>query len=67
MLLYFLGASKLTMLYVLINAVAAIAGKALIVGKVALVIAAAVALKKAFGEWNLLKYTKRNIPLFLER
>lgn len=50
MLLYFLGASKLTMLYVLVNAIAAIAGKALIVGKVALVIAAAVALKKAFGE-----------------
>ncbi|XP_017891460.2 uncharacterized protein LOC108631806, partial [Ceratina calcarata] len=46
-LLYFLGASKLTMLYVIINAVAAIAGKALIVAKVALAIATAIALKKA--------------------
>lgn len=50
MLLYFLGASKLTMLYVIVNAVAAIAGKALIVGKVALAIATAIALKKAFGK-----------------
>ncbi|XP_003494636.1 uncharacterized protein LOC100744233 [Bombus impatiens] len=56
MLLYFLGASKLTMLYVLINAVAAIAGKALIVGKVALVIAAAVALKKAFEHKEKVSY-----------
>lgn len=50
MLLYFLGASKLTMLYVIVNAVAAIAGKALIVGKVALAIATAIALKKVFGK-----------------
>lgn len=50
MLLYFLGASKLTMLYVIVNAVAAIAGKALVVGKVALAIATAIALKKIFGK-----------------
>ncbi|XP_071866149.1 uncharacterized protein [Bombus fervidus] len=56
MLLYFLGASKLTMLYVLVNAVAAIAGKALIVGKVALVIAAAIALKKAFEHKEKVSY-----------
>lgn len=37
------------MLYVMIHAVAALAGKALIVAKVALAIAIAVALKKALG------------------
>lgn len=52
MLLYILGASKLTMLYVMLNAVAAIAAKALIVAKMALAIATAIALKKASGEWN---------------
>lgn len=50
MLLYFLGASKLTMLYVIINTVTAIAGKALVVAKVALAIATALLLKKASGE-----------------
>lgn len=49
MLLYFLGASKMTMLYVIMNAVAAIAGKALIVAKVALAIATAIALRKILG------------------
>lgn len=38
------------MLYVMVNAIAAIAGKALILAKVALTIATAIALKKAFGE-----------------
>ncbi|KZC11136.1 PREDICTED: uncharacterized protein LOC107189165 [Dufourea novaeangliae] len=47
LLMYFLGAGKLTMLYVIINTVAAIAGKALVVGKVALAIATALALKKS--------------------
>ncbi|XP_043517603.1 uncharacterized protein LOC122532679 isoform X1 [Frieseomelitta varia] len=56
MLMYFLGASKLTMLYVLVNAVAAIAGKALIVGKVALAIATAIALKKAFEHKEKVSY-----------
>lgn len=55
MLLYFLGASKLTMLYVLINVVTAIAAKALVVGKAALAIATAIALKKAFGKGIILK------------
>lgn len=50
MLLYFLGAGKVTMLYAVLNAVAAIAGKALIVAKVALAIATAIGLKKAFGK-----------------
>ncbi|XP_043265606.1 uncharacterized protein LOC122405139 [Colletes gigas] len=60
LLLYLLGAGKLTMLYLLVNAVAAIAGKALIVGKVALAIATAVALKKSFEhkENNLYEIVK---------
>lgn len=49
MLLYFLGASKMTMLYVIMNVVAAIAGKALVVAKVALAIATAIALKRILG------------------
>lgn len=53
MLLYFLGAGKLTTLYVILNAIAAIAAKALIVGKVALAIATAIALKKSSGEPTL--------------
>ncbi|XP_029050015.1 uncharacterized protein LOC114879350 [Osmia bicornis bicornis] len=56
MLLYFLGASKLTMLYVLINVVAAIAAKALVVGKAALAIATAIALKKAFEHKEKVTY-----------
>ncbi|XP_033341521.2 uncharacterized protein LOC117229251 [Megalopta genalis] len=47
LLLYFLGAGKVTMLYVVLNAVAAIAAKALVVAKVALAIATAIALKKS--------------------
>lgn len=60
MLLYFLGASKMTMLYVITNVVAAIAGKALIVAKVALAIATAIGLKRILGIpfwflfWNFL-------------
>lgn len=49
MLLYLLGASKMTMLYVITNVVAAIAGKALIVAKVALAIATAIGLKRILG------------------
>ncbi|CAL7938070.1 unnamed protein product [Xylocopa violacea] len=56
MLLYFLGASQLAKLYVIVNAVAAIAGKALIVGKVALAIAAAIALQKAFDHKEKVTY-----------
>ncbi|CAK9795194.1 hypothetical protein ANTPLA_LOCUS275 [Anthophora plagiata] len=56
MLLYFLGASKLTMLYVIINAVTAIAGKALVVAKVALAIATALALKKASEQKEKVSY-----------
>lgn len=65
MLLYFLGASKMTMLYVIMNAVAAIAGKALIVAKVALAIATAIALRKILGWfffsffWNFYFYNAR--------
>ncbi|KAJ8684353.1 hypothetical protein QAD02_020145 [Eretmocerus hayati] len=43
------GISKAVMLYFMIHAVAAIAGKALIVAKVALAIATALALKKSSG------------------
>ena len=46
------GVAKVTMLYAMIHAVAALAGKALIVAKVALAIATAVALKKALGKNN---------------
>ena len=75
MLLYFLGASKLTMLYVIVNAVAAIAGKALVVGKVALAIATAIALKKIFGKRdeferkfdNIIVSLRRGFVLLLER
>ncbi|XP_076677615.1 uncharacterized protein LOC143373880 [Andrena cerasifolii] len=56
LLLYFLGAGKVTMLYVMMNAVAAIAGKALIVAKVALTIATAIALKKAFEHKDKVSY-----------
>ncbi|KOC70941.1 hypothetical protein WH47_04927 [Habropoda laboriosa] len=56
MLLYFLGASKLTMLYVVMNAVTAIAGKALVVAKVALAIATALALKKATEQKENVSY-----------
>ncbi|XP_031773825.1 uncharacterized protein LOC105736236 isoform X2 [Apis florea] len=60
MLLYFLGASKMTMLYVIMNAVAAIAGKALIVAKVALAIATAIALRKILDKerisYEIIKY-----------
>ncbi|CAK9824552.1 hypothetical protein ANTRET_LOCUS2705 [Anthophora retusa] len=56
MLLYFLGASKLTMLYVIINTVTAIAGKALVVAKVALAIATALALKKASEQKEKVSY-----------
>ncbi|XP_003705495.1 uncharacterized protein LOC100879602 [Megachile rotundata] len=56
MLMYFLGASKLTMLYVLINIVTAIAAKALVVGKAALAIATALALKKAFEHKEKVTY-----------
>ncbi|XP_063988536.1 uncharacterized protein LOC135168371 [Diachasmimorpha longicaudata] len=41
------GAAKATLMYVMLHAVALLAGKALIVAKVALALAAAVALKKA--------------------
>ncbi|XP_011314472.1 uncharacterized protein [Fopius arisanus] len=41
------GAAKATLMYVMIHAVALLAGKALIVAKVALALAAAIALKKA--------------------
>lgn len=44
-----IGAGKAMMMYFLIHAVAALAGKALIVAKVALAIATAVALKKSSG------------------
>ncbi|KAK2579921.1 hypothetical protein KPH14_007601 [Odynerus spinipes] len=47
LLIYLIGATKATILYVMIHAVAALAGKALIVAKVALAIATAVALKKS--------------------
>ncbi|XP_078032770.1 uncharacterized protein LOC144467728 [Augochlora pura] len=47
LLLYFLGAGKVTMLYFGLNAAAAIAAKALVVAKVALAIATAIALKKS--------------------
>ncbi|OAD62712.1 hypothetical protein WN48_06911 [Eufriesea mexicana] len=56
MLLYFLGASKLAMLYAIVNAVAAIAAKALIVAKVALAIATAIALTKASGHKEKVSY-----------
>lgn len=41
-----IGFTKAVMLYIMIHAVAAVAGKALIVAKVALAIAIALALKK---------------------
>ncbi|CAK9807970.1 hypothetical protein ANTQUA_LOCUS5407 [Anthophora quadrimaculata] len=50
------GASKLTMLYVIINTVTAIAGKALVVAKVALAIATALALKKASEQKEKVSY-----------
>lgn len=43
------GLWKASMLYLMIHAVAALAGKALIVAKVALAIATAVGLKKSLG------------------
>ena len=43
------AAAKATLLYAMIHAVALVAGKALVVAKVALALAAAVALKKALG------------------
>ncbi|KAI4495822.1 hypothetical protein M0802_008445 [Mischocyttarus mexicanus] len=46
-LLFMVGAAKATILYITIHAVAAIAAKALIVAKVALAVATAIALKKA--------------------
>lgn len=52
MILVIAGVAKATMLYAMIHAVAALAGKALIVAKVALTIATAVALKKALGKNN---------------
>lgn len=60
MLLYLLGASKMTMLYVITNVVAAIAGKALIVAKVALAIATAIGLKRILENekisYEIIKY-----------
>lgn len=56
MLLYFLGASKMTMLYVIMNVVAAIAGKALVVAKVALAIATAIALKRILEHNEKISY-----------
>ncbi|XP_076759072.1 uncharacterized protein LOC143428234 [Xylocopa sonorina] len=56
MLLYLLGASKLTMLYVAFNTVAAIAGKALIIGKVALAIATAIGLQKILDRKEKVTY-----------
>ncbi|XP_031847318.1 uncharacterized protein LOC116433403 [Nomia melanderi] len=56
MLLYFLGAGKLTTLYVILNAVAAIAAKALVVAKVALAIATAIALKKSIDHKEKVSY-----------
>ncbi|XP_006609376.1 uncharacterized protein LOC102674513 [Apis dorsata] len=56
MLLYLLGASKMTMLYVITNVVAAIAGKALIVAKVALAIATAIALKRILEHKEKISY-----------
>ncbi|XP_053975891.1 uncharacterized protein LOC128874823 [Hylaeus volcanicus] len=56
LLVYFLGAGKLTMLYILIHAVAAVAGKALVVGKVALAIATAVLLKKSLEHKEKILY-----------
>lgn len=49
MIMILAGLTKATMLYIMINAVAALAGKALIVAKVALAIATALALKKSLG------------------
>ncbi|XP_014599848.1 PREDICTED: uncharacterized protein LOC106784612 [Polistes canadensis] len=45
-LLYMIGAAKATILYITLHAVAVIAAKALIVAKVALAVATAIALKK---------------------
>ncbi|KAG7190701.1 hypothetical protein KM043_006778 [Ampulex compressa] len=55
-LLLLIGAAKATILYTMIHAVAAIAGKALIVAKVALAIAGAVALKKLFEHNDKVSY-----------
>lgn len=49
MMVMMAGLMKASFLYLMIHAVAALAGKALIVAKVALAIATAVALKKSLG------------------
>lgn len=49
MIMAMAGFTKAVMLYLMIHAVAALAGKALIVAKIALAIAVAVALKKSSG------------------
>lgn len=51
--MYLIGATKATMLYIMIHAVAALAGKALIVAKFALAIATAAILNKALGKYLL--------------
>ncbi|XP_076651257.1 uncharacterized protein LOC143358188 [Halictus rubicundus] len=56
LLVYFLGAAKVMMLHVVLKTVAAIAAKALIVAKVALAVATAIALKKSMDHKEKVSY-----------